>query len=74
MSNKCWFEDCQNPVDKTGEHDPFCGASCHEAYASTIGPRTESGKRKLSIPEMQKRLLEMANEKNGARLEQSKLI
>jgi hypothetical protein len=73
--SKCWFSDCPNPVDKSGEHDPFCGASCHEAYAITQGPIKSDGKRKLSIPEMQERLLKMSKEdKSGARLEQSKLL
>lgn len=63
MSVRCYFENCKIEVSEDNEHYPFCSAKHHNAWADANYGKTKNGKSKLTIPEMQKRLLQMGKKK-----------
>lgn len=65
---KCWWFDKDKSCSNEGADPdlawwPFCGEACHKRYSdSTYKPKNERGKPKLTIKQMQDKLLEMGQE------------
>lgn len=62
-NQKCKYHEIDMPEQRP--HTAFCSDECKAVYNNGLEPRTSLPSRRLTIPEIQEKLREMARQRRG---------